>query len=92
MSMIQQGAETNDVGEKKENEWIEVLEQIRADGICQVEEEAVYGCMTSSPMGTSRKTKDEGVYVGQWVEVVESMEFSSGCFSVPSKVESKIIK
>lgn len=57
-----------------------------------MKEEAVYGCMTSSPLGTSRKAKDEGVYVGQWIEVVESMEFSSGCFSVPSKVESKIIK
>lgn len=33
------------------------------------------------------------IYVsGQWVEVVVSMKFSSDCFSVPSKVESKIAK
>lgn len=55
-------------------------------------EEAVYGSMTSSPMGASRKAQDEGVYAGQWVEVMESMKFSSGCFSVVSEVESKIIR
>lgn len=45
------------------------------------------------PMGTSRKAKYEGVYAGQWTKVmVDSTIFSSDCFSILSKVKSKIIK
>lgn len=46
------------------------------------EESAFNTSTTSSPMGTSRRAKCEGVVVGQWMEVdklfLESMKFSLG--------------
>lgn len=42
--------------------------------------------------GTSRKAKCEGVYASRWVGViVRSVKFSSDCFSVLSKGESKTV-
>ena len=75
---------------------MDALEQMRSDGIWSLcGEGGGLGCRWEHGKFTCRnrrKAKDKGMYAGQWVEVVESMKFSSDFVSVISKAESKIIK
>lgn len=68
---------------------------MRSDGIWGPSGGGGAGCPWEHGTFTGRncrKTKGKGVYADWWVEVGESMKFSSDCFSVPSKAESKMIK
>lgn len=67
--MIQQGAKINNVGERKENHWRDVLEQVKADGIqclCRGEGVSLQQEHDKFTYG-NEKAKYEGVVAAWWV-------------------------